>query len=99
MTTTPSLSGSTALPPTPLPWRLALGLGVAALGGLAWLLQDLLGVRGQAALGAVCLIGVIAAFSANLRAVSWRAVGWGVALQLSLALFVLKFELYGLEWL
>jgi CNT family concentrative nucleoside transporter len=36
-----------------------------------------------------------ALFSANLRAVSWRTIGWGLALQLLLALFVLRFEVFG----
>ena len=60
---------------------------------LAWLTSDLIGYRGQAAAGAVCFIATCAAFSINLRAVAWRTVFWGIALQLALALFILKFQI------
>jgi CNT family concentrative nucleoside transporter len=59
----------------------------------AWLLSGTLGYRGQAAAGALCFIAVCALFSTNLRAVSWRTVLWGMALQLALALFILKFAI------
>ena len=39
----------------------------------------------------------VAAFSKNLRAVNWRTVGSGMALQLALALFILKFEIAGVR--
>jgi CNT family concentrative nucleoside transporter len=68
---------------------------VAALALIAFLLRDLIGPRGQAGFGVVCFIGLVAMFSLNLRAVSWRTVGWGMALQLGLALFILKFEVAG----
>jgi concentrative nucleoside transporter, CNT family len=84
-----------ALPPTPWTWRLAIGLGVLALAGAAYVLRDVVGPRGVAAFGVVCFIGVVALFSANLRAVNWRTVGWGIALQVLLALFILKFEVFG----
>jgi CNT family concentrative nucleoside transporter len=60
-------------------------------------LQGIIGPRGQAALGAVCFIALVAIFSPNLRAVNWRTVGTGVALQLLLALFILKFEIGGVR--
>jgi CNT family concentrative nucleoside transporter len=60
---------------------------------LAWLAAGLIGYRGQAAAGAVCFIAICAACSTNLRAVSWRTVLWGIALQLALALFILKFQI------
>jgi concentrative nucleoside transporter, CNT family len=59
----------------------------------AWALSGVVGYRGQAAAGAVCFIAICAACSANLRAVSWRTIGWGMALQLALALFILKFQI------
>jgi CNT family concentrative nucleoside transporter len=60
---------------------------------LAWLAADIVGYRGQAAAGAVCFIAICALASTNLRAVSWRTVFWGIALQLALALFILKFSI------
>ena len=71
---------------------IALALGLPAL---AWLLGDIVGVRGQAAAGAICFISIVAAFSPNLRLVNWRTVLWGMALQLGFALFILKFEIGG----
>ena len=60
---------------------------------LAWSLSGVTGYRGQAAAGALCFIAVCALFSTNLRAVAWRTVLWGMALQLALALFILKFAI------
>ena len=77
-------------PPTPLTWRLGILGGIVALGGLAYLLRDAVGVRGQALAGVFCFFGLVAAFSRNLRAVNWRTVGFGVLLQVVLALLVLK---------
>ncbi|NQW05017.1 MAG: Na+ dependent nucleoside transporter domain protein [Acidobacteria bacterium] len=50
-------------------------------------------VRGG--LGVVCFLLLIASASTNLGAVNWRTVGWGMGLQLALALFILKFEING----
>jgi CNT family concentrative nucleoside transporter len=72
----------------------AIAVGVPAA---AWALSGVIGPRGQAAAGAICFISVCAACSANLRAVSWRTVGWGIALQLLLALFILKLEIGGFK--
>jgi CNT family concentrative nucleoside transporter len=74
-----------------------LAVGVAALAVTAILGGDALGLRGQAALGLLCFFGIAAACSANLRAVNWHTVGWGIALQVALALFVLKFEVEGVR--
>ncbi len=60
---------------------------------IAWTMSDVIGYRGQAAAGAICFIAICAACSANLRAVSWRTVLWGIALQLALAIFILKFQI------
>src|SRR5206468_1240890 len=43
--------------------------------------------------GVFCFFGLVAMFSTNLRAVKWRTIGWGVALQIILALLVLKVPL------
>ena len=71
-----------------------IALAIALAAPLAaWALSGVAGYRGQAAAGAVCFIAVCAVFSTNLHAVAWRTVGWGIALQLALALFILKFQI------
>ncbi len=62
---------------------------------LAWLLGGTVGLRGQAAAGALSFVAICALFSTNLRAVNWRTVGWGMAIQLGLAFLILKFEIGG----
>ena len=79
--------------PTPLLWRLAIGVGILVIGLGAYGLRDVIGLRGQACAGVFCFFGLVAIFSSNLRAVSWRTVGWGIALQLLLAVLVLKVPL------
>ena len=74
----------------------ALG-GALVLGLLAWLLAPLIGPRGQAAIGAACFIAICAAFSSDLRAVRWRTVAWGIAIQLVLAVLILRFEVAGVK--
>jgi CNT family concentrative nucleoside transporter len=54
-------------------------------------------VRLQALAGIVCFVSVVAAFSANLRAVNWRTVAWGMGLQLALGLVILKLEIGGVR--
>ncbi len=68
--------------------------------GLAAYLLEHLGLlssRGQACFGVVCILGLIAMFSSNLRALSWRTLIGGFTLQWLLALFTLKFAIYGGE--
>ena len=48
---------------------LAIGLAVAA-----YLLQGRISPRVQGIAGIICFISVVAAFSRNLKAVSWRTV-------------------------
>jgi concentrative nucleoside transporter, CNT family len=72
----------------------AVALALALLGYLA---QDVLDPRLRGAIGAVCFIAIVAAGSSNLRDVNWRTVGWGIALQLFLALLILKFEVNGVR--
>jgi len=77
-------------PPTPLWWRLAI-LGVIFLvAGVAYITRDAIGLRGQALAGIVFFFGIVAAFSSNLRAVNWRTIAWGFAIQLILAISILK---------
>jgi CNT family concentrative nucleoside transporter len=80
------------LPPTPFSWRLALLLLIALLASGAYLGEAWLGPRGRSALGVACFLTVAGLFSTNLRAINWYTVGWGLTLQLLLALFVLRFE-------
>lgn len=82
---------------SPWPWRLVLGGGAAALYGAAYHFQDRIGPRGQAGCGIACILLLVAAFSHNLRAVAWRTVLCGLGLQVLLALFILRFEVHGLE--
>jgi CNT family concentrative nucleoside transporter len=77
---------------TPLPVRLGLLAGVVGLTVVAYLLQPVIGERGQAAFGVVCLIGLVAAFSENLRAVDQKTLLCGIALQFLLAVAVIQSE-------
>jgi concentrative nucleoside transporter, CNT family len=82
---------------TPIRTDRSLRLAAAAVAIVvplaAWALAGVIGYRGQAAAGAICFISICAAASTNLRAVNWRTVGWGMALQVLLALFILKLEI------
>src|ERR1039457_4255554 len=78
--------------PTPLTWRFGIVTCVVALGLSAYGLRDTIGPRGQAFVGVFCFFGLVAMFSSNLRAVNWRTIGWGMALQVVLAVLVLKVD-------
>jgi CNT family concentrative nucleoside transporter len=75
--------------------RMAAIAFVAVTAAASWLLGGVLGFRAQAAFGGLCLIGIIAACSPNLRLVNWRTVWWGMALQLGFALVILKLDIGG----
>src|SRR4051794_4222364 len=77
-------------PPTPLLWRLIILVGISAIGLAAYFGRDVIGLRGQSFAGIFFFFGIVAAFSANLRAVNWRTIGWGIILQLALAILVLS---------
>ena len=64
---------------------------------MAFLFQELLPGRVRAVLGIICFIGVVVAASANIRAINWRTVGWGIGLQLALAILILRFEVGGVR--
>jgi CNT family concentrative nucleoside transporter len=83
-------AGTAVLPSTPILWRLQILCAVFALGMIAFYFRDIIGPRGQAFVGIFCFFGLVAAFSTNLRAVNWRTIGWGIALQIVLATLVLK---------
>src|SRR5438093_1566243 len=78
-------------PYSPLwPARRATAAALIGIAGATYVLQPVIGPRGQALAGVFFFFGLVALFSANLRAVNWRTIGWGVALQVVLALLVLK---------
>ncbi len=88
--TAPTTAPTPATPGTPLAWRAAVAAAIVLLtfaayqcsGELAPRLQSLLGV------GAFVLVAVL--FSENVRAINWRVVGVGLALQVGLALLIVK---------
>ena len=77
--------------------RVAAGAVALILAVAAFLLRNAISPRLQAVAGIICFISIVAAFSQNLRAVSWRTVGWGIALQVGLALLILKLEIGGVR--
>lgn len=79
-------------PGTPLRWRVAILAGVLAVLGGAYATHTAIGPRGQAACGVVCFIGLVAAFSTNLRAVSARTLVAGILLQFTLAYAVTHYD-------
>lgn len=85
---------ATDSPPTgtPLAWRLGILAAVALIGVTAYLAREGIGPRGQAGCGVVCFIGLVAAFSANLRAVNPQTLVCGIALQFLLAVLVIHSE-------
>jgi CNT family concentrative nucleoside transporter len=77
--------------------RLACAAGALLLAVLAYVLQGRIDPRLQAACGILCFLLVTAAFSSNLRAVNYRTVAWGIGLQMTLALIILKLEIGGVR--
>ena len=77
--------------------RLAASAAALSLAVAVYLSQGLIDARVQGAIGAICFILVVAAASPNLRAVNWRTVAWGIALQLLLALLILRLEVGGVR--
>lgn len=76
-----------------------LGAAVVALlliGG-TFLWRDAVNVRLQAFFGVLCFLAVVVACSADLRAVNWRTVAWGLALQVLFALLILKVQVGGVR--
>lgn len=82
---------------TPMAWRLTLGCAILVLTGVAYFLQDVIGPRGQAACGVLCFLGVAALFATSLRDLNWRTIGWGIVIQVALAIFVIKIEVGGIR--
>ena len=76
-----------------LPLRVTAGATAVVLAVAVFLLRNSMSPRLQGIVGVIVFIAIIAAFSNNLRAVSWRTVGWGIAIQIGLALLILKLEI------
>jgi len=72
----------------------AIGIAVG-LATLVFVLRYVLSTELRATLGIICFIAIVASLSPDLRKVNWRTVGWGIAIQLALALFILKFSING----
>ncbi len=77
--------------------RLALGLFAALLGFGALWLQDVVDPRLRALAGIVAFLAVAGACSAHLAAVNLRLVISGLALQVGLAVLILKIEIAGVR--
>lgn len=75
---------------TPSTWRWGILAGITAIGFLAYLLRDFVGLRGQSIAGLIFFFGVVAAFSRDLKSVKWSTIYWGIGLQLALAIIVLR---------
>jgi CNT family concentrative nucleoside transporter len=73
---------------TPSAVRIALLAGVGLLTAIAYLSHSAIGQHGQAMIGIIAFLSLAAAVSSNLRAVNWKTIGWGIALQVALALAV-----------
>ena len=76
----------------------ALCAGGALLGAAAvLLLLDVLPGRVRALIGVVCFIAALVSCSSDIRAIRWRTVGWGIGLQLLLAVLILRLEVGGVR--
>src|SRR5438874_662561 len=91
---TPPQNRPLEVPIEPMPriWRLVLLAFVIGLTVAAYRTQAEIGPKGQAGIGIAAFFLLGAAFSSNLRAVNWRTIGWGIALQVALVLAVLRGE-------
>ncbi|HEX4146079.1 MAG TPA: nucleoside transporter C-terminal domain-containing protein [Pirellulales bacterium] len=76
-------------PSTPRSWRFGIAVAILALALATYASQQTIGPRGQSLAGVLFFFGLVAMFSANLRAVNWRTIGCGILLQMGLALLVL----------
>lgn len=77
-------------PATPLAWRGIIALLLALDFAIVYFCRDIIGLHGQSFGGILFFFGIVALFSTNLRAVRWKTIGWGIALQFLLALLVIK---------
>ncbi len=96
---TAALDPAPAEPRASADWRPRLGLAVfaALLGVGALWLQDVVDPRLRAAAGIVAFLAVAGACSAQLGAVNLRLVVSGLALQMGLAVLILKVQIAGVQ--
>ena len=87
----------TSDPPVVRRLRLVLAAGALLGAATALLLLDVLPGRARACLGVASFLAVLIACSSDPRAIRWRTVGWGIGLQLLLALLILRFEVGGVR--
>jgi CNT family concentrative nucleoside transporter len=76
-------------PATPFSWRIGIGALILAIAVIAYAARNVIGLRGQSLAGMLFFFGLVAMFSASLPAVNWRTIGWGIGLQMILAMLVL----------
>ena len=75
--------------------RLAAGVTAATLALVAFSFASVLPGPLRALMGIAAFILTAVACSANAAAIRWRTVGWGIGLQLALAVLILKFSVGG----
>ncbi len=56
------------VPPMPFVWRLGILAVICGIGIAAYIFREMIGLRGQSVAGIIFFIGLVAAFSSNLRA-------------------------------
>jgi len=95
MTPTPDRSAQAATVRTDGALRAAAAALALVIAVGVYLLQDFLSLNVRAAFGIVAFIALVATASSNLRAVSWRTVAYGMAIQFGLALLILKVDFGG----
>ena len=76
--------------PTPPAWRAAVAAAIAGLTAAAYLTAGDVSPRVQSLFGVGAFLLVAVLFSENVRAINWRVVGVGLALQVALALLIEK---------
>jgi CNT family concentrative nucleoside transporter len=93
----PGASASTSAQPTPLILRAWLLMAVLFLTGFVYLSSGGIGARMQAFCGIFVIFGLVALFSKDLMSVKWQPIFFGFTMQVFLALFIVKFEINGME--
>ena len=80
-------------------WRLRGTVASLAilLAGAMFVFQDAVPGRVRAVAGVVCFTLIVIACSSDIRAIRWWTVGWGLGLQLTLAVAILRFEVGGVR--
>lgn len=80
---------STSSNSTPLAWRITLAAIVIGSVFFLWVSRSWMPPQVRSALGLVCLLGLVASLSSNLRAIYWRTIAVGFCIQIFLAWFIL----------